>query len=307
VTFLPQYAARAIVDLERQAKSKNYAWTPFYRKALEIVPLMLRSAVQIVLPPNGEIYRPNNMRANDTPPNADEVESFNGLPAPVTCFQYPFTYNDGDGDVAAPKRITMVCDGKQTHHGSPPAGSVCCATFLSVVFNESLGQWMLMDSELSVAEPLEIDRWHVPWGLRAAVRNLNDGKDLCMDNERSRQIIGQWKSDITAVIQCCHALRAGATLVEHTEPSSTRRRKFGRLGVGGLTYHVLTLPARISNGQGIPVGAHASPRFHIRRAHIRKLPTGALTFVRQCFVGDRDRGEVIKTYRVTDQPEKVAA
>lgn len=50
--------------------------------------------------------------------------------------------------------------------------------------------------------------------------------------------------------------------------------------------------------QGAPTGAHDSPRFHVRRAHIRKLPTGVLTFVRQCFVGDPEKGVVGKHYKM---------
>lgn len=47
-------------------------------------------------------------------------------------------------------------------------------------------------------------------------------------------------------------------------------------------------------------GSHASPRFHVRRGHVRRLPTGALTWVRQCTVGDASIGTIHKTYRVKE-------
>lgn len=43
---------------------------------------------------------------------------------------------------------------------------------------------------------------------------------------------------------------------------------------------------------------HTTPRLHVRRGHIRRLPSGKLTWVRQCTVGDLSLGKVEKTYRV---------
>lgn len=45
-------------------------------------------------------------------------------------------------------------------------------------------------------------------------------------------------------------------------------------------------------------GSHATPRLHVRRGHIRHLPSGKLTWVRQCLVGNPDRGVVEKHYEI---------
>lgn len=45
-------------------------------------------------------------------------------------------------------------------------------------------------------------------------------------------------------------------------------------------------------------GSHASPRFHVRRGHIRRYQTGKTTWVRQCAVGTPELGVIEKTYRV---------
>jgi hypothetical protein len=45
-------------------------------------------------------------------------------------------------------------------------------------------------------------------------------------------------------------------------------------------------------------GSHASPRFHVRRGHIRRLADGRRTWVRQCSVGDASSGIIDKDYRV---------
>lgn len=45
-------------------------------------------------------------------------------------------------------------------------------------------------------------------------------------------------------------------------------------------------------------GSHASPRFHVRRGHIRRLASGGTTWVRQCSVGNADLGKITKDYNV---------
>ncbi len=46
------------------------------------------------------------------------------------------------------------------------------------------------------------------------------------------------------------------------------------------------------------IGGHASPRFHVRRGHVRRLPDGRTTWVRQCTVGDAALGKIEKDYRI---------
>lgn len=62
-----------------------------------------------------------------------------------------------------------------------------------------------------------------------------------------------------------------------------------------LTIHVnpRTPTAHLNSG-----GGHASPRQHLRRGHIRRLPSGQNTWVQPCVVGDASKGFVSKTYRV---------
>lgn len=61
--------------------------------------------------------------------------------------------------------------------------------------------------------------------------------------------------------------------------------------VGGVSYR--------TSGEA-EIGSHRSPRLHWRRGHVRRLPSGELTHVRPCLVGERVGGEEppAKTYRV---------
>lgn len=305
--FLPQYAAQAVIDLEMTAKRlRGNPEFAYYASAVQSTVGLIRHAVHVVLPENGEVYRSNDFGGEM--PTADECDSFAGLPAPITCFEYPWTYRykttppATSSESIAPRRITIVCDGKQTHEGqSVPSGMVTCATFVSVVYVEAQKIWSLLNTDLLVATPLAVSReaGSGAWGADCMMRNLYTGKDMGVDDPLVRKISGEFHADLNAVVQCCHALRAGATFKEQQDKSASRRWKFEKHGVGGFTYHILKLPERAVTSSGAGgSGAHESPRFHVRRAHIRKLPTGLLTFVRQCFVGDRERGVVDKHYEV---------
>jgi hypothetical protein len=318
--FLPQYAAQAVIDLERTTKEirkalkegmPNMTFIRTSINAMDSLAGLLRHAVHVVLPPNGEVYRDNQF--GGAVPTPDEVESFQGLPAPVTCFEYPWTHpKQPTDDTLGTKRITVVIDNKQLYENTaPPPGLESTVQVFSIYYHEQFGDWVMYPGVVTLAQPLEVFKGDAPgapagissasWGMRASYRDLETGEfaDPNALTPQEAKRIGEFRADITAVIQCCHSLRAGASFDEKKETSSSRRWRFDKRGVGGFTYHVLKIPTHTrETGREGTAGGHSSPRFHIRRHHIRKLPTGALTFVRQCFVGDKERGAVQKNYEV---------
>jgi hypothetical protein len=298
--FLPQYAANAVIDLESFArKYRGHPALALYAFATDCAAKMIRTAVHVVLPTNGEIYRSNDL--DRTAPSTDEADSFVGLPAPVTCFEYAWTHFHGGGgnQCLAARRITLVSDSKQVFKldSQPPPGMVHTAAVISVFFNEHSRTWVLSPFAMNVAQPLASQTLGTSWGVRACLRDFTTDKTFESNTEHSREVAGELFPDLIAAVQCCHALRAGASFEEHTEQHASRRWKFDKRGVGDFTYHVLKLPAtRSATGHADISGSHDSPRYHIRRAHIRKLPSGVLTFVRHCFVGDPAKGAVGKHY-----------
>lgn len=308
--FLPQYAARAVASLEATAKKLKRAVVTgearMPREALmwaeghAAVASLLRNAVHLVLPPRGEIYRPNHDGRGC--PTDDECESLHGLPAPVTAIEYaypPAGPEPRPGKYPAPKRITLITDGKQLYPHEQTRERYQLQFFSIFEVDRGDFEWSFQTSSLMLVAPFSAvpssrdrERWGMPCAMLDLVTNT------MLSGAKASEQFSEWQADIIATIQCCHALRAGALLDERTEPSSSRRRKFERQGVGGFTYHVLTIPTRARGSSGNGEGSHASPRFHVRRAHIRKLPSGALTFVRQCFVGDDSAGSVSKHYQL---------
>ena len=314
-SFLPQYAAQAIISLEKTSKmlgTGSNPQAPAYGMMLAMTAALLRCAVHIILPINAEIYRENTKaRARPTP---DECESFVGIPAPVVALQYPWNIgSDQESGCLAPKRITLDIDEKQIFgttlekFRTPGLSDKSLVQIMSIYWEETARHWLLEKIMLHVAQPLVVT--DVPsaarWGWLGAARCAMTGKFIEQESI-DRVVLGAMAPDLTALTQCCHALRAGAHLEENTEQSSSRRRKFTRKGVGGFVYHVLKIPGQHTGYDKINSGTHASPRLHVRRAHIRKLPTGVLTFVRQCFVGDPNIGVVGKHYKMENRDEVAA-
>jgi hypothetical protein len=295
----PKYASEAVRDLERTAvRLAPQAAMARYCDSLRLTAGLIRDSVHVILPFNGEVYR-SNERGGEMP-TSDECDSFVGLPAPVTCFQYDWEYMGlSNSSIHTPRRITLVLDGKQAHEGEVPDGFVEVATFVSVIFHEKIKQWALLDSVLKVKQPLTVDRggYKDGWGVHSSLLNIVTGQEI-QDSEAGRLLLSGFLDDINVVVQCLHSLRAGASLEEQPRLSELKRMMDRKKGLPEFTYHVLKLPAHVSRSGGVPVGSHASPRFHVRRAHIRKLSSGTLTFVRQCFVGDKTLGTVQKHYEV---------
>lgn len=91
-------------------------------------------------------------------------------------------------------------------------------------------------------------------------------------------------------------IKKGVTRTNVSTPKSSKPTLAGRRT--GYEYHVLEIDPEyvaesISSG-----GTHASPRFHMRRAHLRHYSDGKITFVRQAQVGNPLLGTVAKDYIV---------
>ena len=89
----------------------------------------------------------------------------------------------------------------------------------------------------------------------------------------------------------------------HTEtlpaPKFLNTKRLSRGKVPFYEFKVLTLDleeARKSHSSD-PQGTHSSPRIHLRRGHIRRLPDRSI-FVRAAIVGDKSRGAVMKEYAI---------
>ena len=327
--YLPQYAAEAVRDLkingkllkERVKKERNISkeeceFLGRLAATYEYTANLIRVATHIVLPPNGEIYR----GIEDHPPTEQECESMAGIPAPITAFEYDWTYLDISDDTRnktyvyrgleipldpAPKRITLVIDSKQIDPDNVVRDEKTRIIFMSVMYSNEHKCWTPATHSFTAVNPFIVisdnPKKLGKWGTAGEVFDLEAAK-VVEDEELSGAVFSQYQADISIVGQACHALRVGAVLEARREKSYTRSRTLEKAGVGGFEYHVLRLPhgtvkETLGNRRGVTVDRDG-PRYHFRRAHLRNLCTGTQTFVRSCFVGNRDKGVVEKEYKV---------
>lgn len=61
-------------------------------------------------------------------------------------------------------------------------------------------------------------------------------------------------------------------------------------------YHVLTIDRPAGTGNGHAGGSHRSPREHLRRGHIRRLPTGSKIWVNAAVINAGAGGKIRKQY-----------
>lgn len=163
--FLPQYAAQAVVDLEQDVKNIKKAMKGslavssylLSARSMEGLAGLIRSAVHVVLPPNGEIYRDNQF--GGAMPTPAEVQSFEGLPAPVTCFEYPWTHPKQATDpTVGTKRITVVVDYRQLHNGPLPVDHHSVQIY-SIYYHEGMALSSPENPQYSAARG-SLDRAH---------------------------------------------------------------------------------------------------------------------------------------------------
>lgn len=84
-------------------------------------------------------------------------------------------------------------------------------------------------------------------------------------------------------------------------PRMKRMQTPPQAGPVGWEYRIIDVPVAHQANQHLG-GTHASPRWHVRRGHERRLANGRVIAVRECEVGDRTRGGIVKDYRVEARP-----
>ena len=181
--------------------------------------------------------------------------------------------------------------------------------FKTLDVNWIINSWgILLYSPLEVTLPTAEEKALYDWTYKTPNKMFNLYEYLngveqpteLSDAEASKES-SAFTAAIATTLQTCHALRVGAMLEHRVEKSYTRNRTFQKKGVGGFEYHVLRLPhGTVKETLGSREGSDRDgPRYHFRRAHLRNLSSGAQTFVRSCFVGNRDKGVVDKSYEMT--------
>ena len=115
-----------------------------------------------------------------------------------------------------------------------------------------------------------------------------------------KELIADYGREALAIVELCNVLECSNVSTAIVEPSKALNKK-RRLGGRSpfFAYRVLKLTeSDDKHGSGSGTDDHASPRFHYRRGHVRRLSSGRKTWVRPAMVGDSSIGIVSKEYYV---------
>jgi hypothetical protein len=83
------------------------------------------------------------------------------------------------------------------------------------------------------------------------------------------------------------------------EPKHLNKKRMAKGRVPFFSHHVIVVDNNSTQYErGSTGGSHASPRFHIRRGHIRRHPTAGNLWIQPMKVGDLSKGMITKEYKV---------
>ena len=106
------------------------------------------------------------------------------------------------------------------------------------------------------------------------------------------------EDEIFSVLELIEALSCSNVKAQLLEPvdvlKQARRAKDGKLPI--YETKILTISGSVGSGEHLG-GTHSGPRQHLRRGHIRRLPTGNF-WVNSHLVGDPMKGRIEKSYQL---------
>ena len=88
-------------------------------------------------------------------------------------------------------------------------------------------------------------------------------------------------------------------LVDNPAPAALNKKRIKKGKLPIYEYKTIQIkPGKHYSNQSNGASDRSGPRFHLRRGHIRRLPSGNTTWVRHCAVGDPSRGKIEKDYSI---------
>lgn len=119
------------------------------------------------------------------------------------------------------------------------------------------------------------------------------GKDLSV--ERAIQDVG---SEVPVLLEFLEALTcSNVEIGDHKVPRQFSKKKGKKKSLHQIKTLFIKAPHTIVKSSGNTGRTHASPRVHLRRGHIRRLPSGNI-WIQPCVVGNKKNGMVVKNYAI---------
>lgn len=105
--------------------------------------------------------------------------------------------------------------------------------------------------------------------------------------------------EMITVLELCEALSCSNVISATIPKTNMKRKKRGNLRRYETKVLMIKTPITIKQGiRGNNKSDRNGPRQHLRRGHVRRLPSGLKTWVTSCVVGREDKGFVDKDYTI---------
>lgn len=110
-------------------------------------------------------------------------------------------------------------------------------------------------------------------------------------------MIGSLELSLHEMLEALQCKNVKEGIQQQYSPSNDKRIKQGKLPIYETKILTIDTSYSASGRKEAGSGTHASPRQHLRRGHIRRLPSGNI-WINSCVVGDPSKGTIHKQYRV---------
>jgi hypothetical protein len=167
-------------------------------------------------------------------------------------------------------------------------------TVLATCLNTKGDRWVLFKSCVKMLIDTDLDS--VAGGMPFAITS---DKGIPDDEKEAETFF--WRGIVNSFCEFLEALSCKnittATHQKEDKVHNYRRIKKGKLPFYETKILVIDTKEKLASQQQTRTGTHASPRQHLRRGHIRRLPSGNY-WVNSCVVGDAEKGTIHKQYAV---------
>jgi hypothetical protein len=321
------YAAQAEAEIRRLASAQfDYKHKDYDLFCYETFSSLIKEAVHFAIPDNGEIF-------DDDLKGLVGLQA--RIPFPAITVEY---FVDGSksshhesAPVYSPRRLALAIesDKNQIFASQEKLGIIngidAFALFPDdnithiMVANEIDGMWLLCpmswvmpvtwnywpsDKEVKTLSPLVPSKSKQTMAgtpipiLPGLFTRMCELKGV---EQAFRESIHDISGEVRAVLELCEALTCSNVITETIQHENTKanakRIKNGKIPIYETKTLSIEVP-RSTKRSGIKRGDRSSPRQHLRRGHIRRLPDDRNIWVNSCAVGSPEFGRVDKSYRV---------
>lgn len=220
-------------------------------------------AVKFCLPDGGKIINDTELRGLD-----GDVELH--LPFNLTALEYLVSEEPGEGEVKSSKRV-VVAEEKEDKLD-------CEAAF----WVDASNRWVALHG------------FSIP---KTGYMFKEDGK-IKLKIYTHAPIVADIQHELESLLDFINALQCSNVSI--LKEKGRKPNKSSKDALPFDDYHFLTIVRAESSGASQATGgSHRSPREHLRRGHIRRLPTGKKVWVSATVVCAGQVGKVQKDYRLT--------